>query len=256
MKLTFLAFVLSWFALLSCNQDESKLDIYLESLSKEIDSDKLEEFKSCKIDKEGKILDLITFEVRPSMNNLSKQDYISQYLDSISDVEMVRADFVILALHYHCNNKPIDVETIKNKLQIIYDYKKTAYLDEDDIRWNRIARKNDNLYSVGDTISAAFRRDDLLSGFGFSYNPWVTDSVYFRFDDLIKISGILQKKSYEPWLDNTIDSNKVIFNIKLLKISNSNFIYDESYLNVGDNVKIYVNSYGRLLGNIEDYDKW
>jgi hypothetical protein len=149
-------------------------------------------------------------------------------------------------------------------VNVLKDYRKFNYYRKGNLelpyfnKLNRIVKENDNLFNIGDTISALFRIDE---DFGFkliTYNNLVSDSVYYAFENTVKLRCILIKKNRNKSSSNKLNiSNELEFRGKIIDINKDNvFVSNLRELEVGTNIDINIFSYGRLLGRANDYVNW
>lgn len=256
MKINIFIFIALCSALFACATEKHDFEDYVISLSNRIETSKLEEYRKSDVLRENNALDIVFDEVYESVTALKSEDVISLYLDSISLVDTLRTRYVSIALHRFINNKSLKTT------EIIEDYNVFALFRKGEKNKSHLEYvkstvvKNDSLYKIGDTISALFRYDEDFGGKKITYNNLVPDSVYYSFENTIKLRAVLQNKTIRDNSSKKHDLNDIVFNCKIIEISSDDVWNSDTNLKLNVSFDLYLVSYGRPLGSSSDYDKW
>lgn len=242
----------------SCINHRNDFKYFLNLLTMDINSHNLKSFKNSDIlDIDQSEFNLVFNEIKKSINQLDNASKIAQMLDSISFSDIDKTFYVSIALHRMLNHKSVSM------LNVLPDYRKFNYYRKGNLelphfnKLNRIVKENDKLFNTGDTISALFRIDEDFGLKIITYNNLVSDSVYYAFENTVKLRCILIRKIRNKSTSQFNKSNELEFRCRIVDINKENvFVSNQKELEVGSNIDISIFSYGRLLGRSNDYVNW
>ena len=228
----------------SCENKLTSFENYLQKLSKNIEVNKLNRFINSEIDITGINIGNVYSEINKSMKSLKRNDPVSIYLDSISDNEYTRTMFITLSLHQYCKGEPLNIQKVKKLFYEIENYKLKIKFNQS----NKIIEKkvliNDIKFKIGDTIVASFLSDIDFGHKCLGFNKWMSDSLYYKSENMLDIIGQVKKKYYKE--------NELYFQCEILSLSDTNVFDNNIKLRKGINFDINLSLYGRILKSFND----
>lgn len=239
---------------ISCSTKHGSFEDYLYTLSQNIEKDSLNKFKHSIIEINEGSIDLVYEEVEKSVSELPKNSKVSLFLDSISNSIRTKSIFVSIALHQYCNDKTVDRDTVKKLFYNLENKKRKEKIKLRNIEIQRISEENNLRFEIGDTISATFLIDTSLLQKRIYYNKWITEAEFELVNPVVKLSAIVKDKFYGTTLYNNSEHNELFFKCKVLKISDSNVLFNEQILKPNLTIDINVLSYGRLFSLGSKYE--
>lgn len=244
--ISFLALIMLPF--FSCQSNtRSEMMSLLGSLEDGINQEKLAKFKLNDIDSAGKTIDLVYEEVERAFCEIVPDSKLRIHLDSIGgNSQYVKVAYLAIALHFYCNDKAISTETVLPVFRMMAEYDFVKIYAAQRQEKQRIAKINDAMYKIGDTITIYPPAEER---FGITSTFYFTDCMpaYPAGVDSVKVLGIILDKKFGSLNPEGVDSLDLVFTIELLEIGTKNVWLWDHYLQPGDTTDLHVTRYCRII---------
>ncbi len=232
---------------ISCKK-ENELDIFYNSIEKNLGSDQIKQFKSTKFDSTGTIINIMFEEMTTEYSLMSKESSLKNLLNESFKDDSTKITFLILGFHDYCNGLDFNYRFIEERMSMIEFYNFELDFVEYQKYLNRIAEINNLNLSIGDTISVCLpirKYDNAYENYYFIQTPLNFDCETYK---TVNIEGVILNKRDGFYL-NVVDTMDLIFDIKIISSSNSQVRIDGEMKCIGDTFNLYVTSYGKIISS-------
>jgi hypothetical protein len=252
--------VICFLILFSCsNKKQSDLELFYEDYVHNINENKLQEFKSAKINSSGDVLNILEKEINDMYSQIIKTDNINNFIDSIlnKNIQIRKYEedkklFIGLAFHYYLNDEEIGSKKFTTQMIEILNYKSNFRDSINEIKNEEIATNNFSNISKSDSFNLIFPVE-IKNGKKYTYftEGYPYSLKYHSADDSVTMKVFLLDKYLGNYSDGTIDKNSLMFKVKVIQLSDTN-VFDfvlasKNKFNIGGQFEFCVNDYGRII---------
>ena len=239
---------------ISCNKQDTELNMFFNTLQDSINSNKILLFKNAPEDSALFYFNKFRAEFIEIKNNPTYSPILDGFFDKhkLTNYTEGRISFLCFAFHDRLNNRKINVNEILNRLHeedIRYARLREKDYNASEFEKKKLMQKNNAKAQTGDIINLVLPVKFNDEGKSAIYcNNYPASLDYSSFDDSLKITGKLLRKKYHTFNElNKIDTTEIIFELKILKYSNKNYEFFYEKYKIGDTIKIALGAYGRPI---------
>lgn len=232
--------------LIACNNHkECGLEEVFDELLITIDSEKLNEFKNDELDSAKKVIELIENDISNYLTVKSNNRRIERLALRYDLAYSYREIYLSIAFHKYLNHESINFFSMKSEINKIQEYERLEQSELNRIEVVNLILSNDSICNVLDTIELEM---PIIKGVDQNHIYYtggvVPDSIFYLERDLLQLKAIVIDKSDLHNLDPT----ELIYDLKILEISDSKVMNRSEFLKIGDTIKFYMGLYLRPLG--------
>ncbi len=237
---------------IKCNKCSTPIDDFFNELEKYISNDDLIVFKNAQ--KDSVLFYFKKFESEFSKAYQKKANLLNNFFKNINIIDHKESRLYYLCFAFHsklnckkfdndeiiqfCNNEFLKTKNKWNEMARLFALRQYEIMQNNNKRWN-----------IGDiiTLNLPVISDNGVKSACYCYTR-LTSLDCSGFNDSLMVNGKLTDKQYFTHYGSIkIDTNEIIFKLKILNISKLKYrIFNEEY-EIGDTLDVYLNAYGRPI---------
>lgn len=245
-------FLFTMLYLISCSRldKQDEMQPFFESLSKQINSTKLDSFRRTSIDSSCRAIEMISSDVDLVYVKMVKNNILGQYLDSLLATcnEKTQKTYLTIAFHDYLNKSHLSEHDLKIRLDTVLNYKWEREKKLNAVENTRIAKENFQSINVGDSIFLNFpveNKGGRKSTFFYLGYPY--SMKYSNADDSLQLKAVVIEKYIGDSKDVATEPPCRAFKIKIIDMSDTSIeIMNEKYTR-GYIYNFCINDYGRII---------
>lgn len=240
---------------ISCHKTNTLEDFFKVFENRIENKNELLEFKNASKDSVDVLFKLISKPFIQVYRDSTQFEGINKFFNDngVTPDDRTRGRILIFGFHRFINDEQINLTALTSEVKRIDEYRERLREKErrrEEEPYLKIVKASNELYSKGDTMNiilpVSFDKDTgMKSTYYSAHYPYTLD--YSDADDTLKVTGILLDKRYENTPFNALDSLHLIFKLKLIELSDTNYHILWRKYQVGDEFDLHLRNYGRPM---------